>query len=530
MTATTRPTSTRPTSPTLGAVSVLAPLTRHLARWVWDTLCEAWWVARCLPRLVLVLLVATGLAIWAGHLLAGSGTGLGLAGLLAWPSWGPTSWLRVSDRAAARSHRRTWDFVAVAVGLSTTRTTTDGSVQVVPRLLRRGTTTREGVATLRLRYAPGQTLADVERSAPAIAAMLAGHSVRVAPDGPTRAIVTLALRDQLHTTTYTPRPVAKGGHPLASVEVGRTMSGQPWTVNARVHSLVAGATGSGKGSVMWSLLLALGPAVTAGTVRLVGIDLKAGMELIHGRGMFSAVATTPEEAVAVLEREADLMAHRAHGMAGHARSHAPSEQAPHVLVVIDELAALTSYITDRDLMRRADAALRLLLTQGRAPGWTVWAWVQDPRKDTVPMRNLFPQMIGLRLKDTLETDMVLGEGRSRTAPCHHIADTQPGTGYAITEDGHATKLRAHYATDEQIHATALAFPTAHPLGIPDLEPSPDPLTPWTRSARTPTSDPAQLHDTDTTERTEQKQRKPRSPRAPRAPRDSTATAPRGEVA
>jgi S-DNA-T family DNA segregation ATPase FtsK/SpoIIIE len=169
-------------------------------------------------------------------------------------------------------------------------------------------------------------------------------------------------------------------------------------VDARAHTLVAGVTGAGKASVMWSLLIGLGPVVRAGLVRLVGVDLKAGMELTHARGMFSAVATTPEQAVAILEREADLLANRADTMAGHQRSHTPTPASPHVLVVVDELAALTAYIADPMLRRRADTALRLLLTQGRAPGVSVWAWVQDPRKDTVPMRNLFPHMFGLRIK------------------------------------------------------------------------------------------------------------------------------------
>ncbi len=37
------------------------------------------------------------------------------------------------------------------------------------------------------------------------------------------------------------------------------------------------------------------------------------------------------------------------------------------MVVVDEMAALTAYCGDRDLKRRAEAALQLLLSQGRAP-------------------------------------------------------------------------------------------------------------------------------------------------------------------
>ena len=135
---------------------------------------------------------------------------------------------------------------------------------------------------------------------------------------------------------------------------------------------------------------------------------------------------------------------------------------------------MTAYITDAQLRRRADAALRILLTQGRAPGWSVWAWVQDPRKDTVPMRNLFPQMVGLRLKDAFETEMVLGEAATKTAPCHRIDPRHPGTGYAVTEDGSVSKVRAHYANDDLIHHINGQYPARHVLPAVSLAPAPDP--------------------------------------------------------
>ena len=497
---------------------------RRAALVAWETAREAWWVIRCLPHLALVLLAATVLALAGGHLLTGSGSGVGLGFLLAWPRLGWSSWLEVSDRATNRAHRRFWVGNATACGLSVHHPGQGREGRTVPHLLRRGTTCRGGVARLRFRLAAGQTLDDVDRAAPALASLLGGHSVRVAADGPTRAVVTLALRDLLVHPTHTPPPtetVAPGCHPLGSVALGRTLTGDPWTADARAHTLVAGMTGAGKASVMWSLLIALGPSVRAGTVRLVGVDLKAGMELTHAQKMFSALATTPEQAVAILEREADLLAKRADAMAGVERSHTPTKESPHVLLVVDELAALTAYIADPLLRRRADTALRLLLTQGRAPGVSVWAWVQDPRKDTVPMRNLFPQMIGLRLKDAFETEMVLGEAATRTAPCHRIDPRHPGTGYAITEDGTATKVRAHYAPDHLIHQMAAEHPTPHRLPAVSVTETPDRVdadrapatsrpvdepvaapTPWSSSTTAPAASAP-------------RRRKPRKPRTPR---------------
>jgi S-DNA-T family DNA segregation ATPase FtsK/SpoIIIE len=500
-------------------------LLRATALWVWDLVREAWWVARCLPRLVLLLLTLTALALLGGHHLLGSTTGAGLGLLLAWPRLSYGSWLDVTDRATARSHRRYWPGNATAVGLSVHTPGSGSTTRRVPRLLRKGTTCRGGVARLRFRLAAGQTMDDVDRAAPALAALLAGHSVRVAPDGPTRAVVTLALRDLLAHPTTTPHPgdtLTVGRHPLEAVPLGRTLTGEPWSVDARAHTLVAGMTGAGKASVMWSLLIGLGPAVRAGLVRLVGVDLKAGMELTHAQPMFSALATTPEQAVAILEREADLLANRADAMAGHQRTHTATPTSPHVLVVVDELAALTSYIADPMLRRRADTALRLLLTQGRAPGVSVWAWVQDPRKDTVPMRNLFPQMVGLRLKDAFETEMVLGEAATRAAPCHRINPRHPGTGYAITEDGTATKVRAHYADDHLIHAVARDYPTPHRLPDASLAPPADPLAVVRQAAPAPASAAAVSEERPSAASTP-RQRRPRKPRTARASTRATAT-------
>jgi S-DNA-T family DNA segregation ATPase FtsK/SpoIIIE len=52
---------------------------------------------------------------------------------------------------------------------------------------------------------------------------------------------------------------------------------------------------------------------------------------------------------------------------------------------------------DRDAKRRIAAALSLLLSQGRAVGVTVIGAVQDPRKEILTVRDLFPTRIALRL-------------------------------------------------------------------------------------------------------------------------------------
>jgi DNA segregation ATPase FtsK/SpoIIIE, S-DNA-T family len=107
--------------------------------------------------------------------------------------------------------------------------------------------------------------------------------------------------------------------------------------------------------------------------------------------------------------------------------------------------------------------LSLLLSQGRGVGVLVVGALQDPRKDILPFRDLFPTRIALRLTEASHVDMVLGDGaRDRGAVCDQIPDSQPGVGY-VALDGvrEPVRVRAGYVTDEDIAAMAAAYPTRH---------------------------------------------------------------------
>nr|WP_244893127.1 FtsK/SpoIIIE domain-containing protein [Agreia bicolorata] len=249
--------------------------------------------------------------------------------------------------------------------------------------------------------------------------------------------------------------------------MGVESSGRPWSVRLGPHTLVAGSSGSGKASMIWSLLLGLAPAIRSNLVQVHGIDLKGGMELTMGRKLLTSYATDPAEAVYLLEDVVQQMKKRAGELAGKSRQHIATPESPHILVVIDELAALTAYLSNRQLQQRANVAIALLCSQGRAPGFTVFACLQDPRKETLPSRGLFTQTIGLRLRDAMETSMVLGEGmREKGALCHQIPSTLPGIAYAVPEDGgDPIRVRAGHATDELITQVADAFEAPHHIEI-----------------------------------------------------------------
>ncbi len=102
-------------------------------------------------------------------------------------------------------------------------------------------------------------------------------------------------------------------------------------------------------------------------------------------------------------------------------------------------------------------ALSRILTKGRALGIVVVAFLQDPRKEILPMRGLFTQTVALRLRSRDEVAMVLSDGMADAAPAHRINPNQQGTGFVIAEDGQVTRVRADFWSDSEIRSTATQY-------------------------------------------------------------------------
>jgi DNA segregation ATPase FtsK/SpoIIIE, S-DNA-T family len=237
------------------------------------------------------------------------------------------------------------------------------------------------------------------------------------------------------------------------------------------HILIAGSTGGGKSGVEWAIIHALSPGIRSGLVQLWGIDPKGGMEFAMGQHLFARYCygdVDPDAAedkkklsasyahafADVLEEAVSIMQDRQTRLRGVTRLIEPSNDEPLIVVLVDELAALTAYVGDRDAKRRIRDALQLLLSQGRAVGVTVIAALQDPRKDVLPFRDLFPARIALRLTERDQVDMTLGDGyRARGARCDRIPVGLPGVGYVV-EDGipEPARIRFPYLTDDHIDA------------------------------------------------------------------------------
>ncbi|WP_063057652.1 FtsK/SpoIIIE domain-containing protein [Nocardia sienata] len=263
------------------------------------------------------------------------------------------------------------------------------------------------------------------------------------------------------------------GVDLEAVPVGVTEDHDVWRLRVLYgHILLAGATGSGKGSVLWSLLNGLGPAIKAGLVDVWLADPKGGAEFGRGENrLFVRFAVDSESILGMLSEAEHVMRERLSRMrTAGLRKLVPSADEPLIVIIIDEAASLSAYAT-REEQNEFRRLTGLLLSQGRAAGVSVVAALQDPSKETMPNRQLFPIRIGLRLDEPTQTTMVHGQGaRDRGARCDEISEHTPGVGY-VGEDGtrEFVRVRAYWVSDTDADRIVDTYAPA----LPDLAPQAD---------------------------------------------------------
>jgi DNA segregation ATPase FtsK/SpoIIIE, S-DNA-T family len=472
----------RDTSPLrLNIAKVHVPLSAVLAAWAGRKLAQT---LGTLLRLVLARpwLLVLLVAMWLGGRVV---DGHGIAALLAlllmltallvvwWAGW-PESF---TCQAAWRLrgfwrgwvvYRASWMAAMATTGLAVCM---DGD-EYLPRRVRvasTGTVDRVEVAML-----PGQVLEDWTSVAPRLAQTFGAQECRVRTTKHRQRLeLWFLIRDPLTDAVQplVPETGRDGGVDLGALPVALCEDGTTYRLRLLgTHVLVVGATGAGKGSVVWSTLHALGPAIRDGLVSVWCLDPKGGMELAPGRGLFARfVYGDPDEETStssggagggsyevefarVLEDAVLVMRRRQSALRGKTRLHTATVAEPLVLVVVDEIASLTAYVVDRDAKRRIAAALSLLLSQGRAVGVSVIGAVQDPRKEILTVRDLFPTRIALRVSEPEHVGLVLGQGaRDRGARCDRIPESLPGIGY-VGVDGRAEPVRVRFGhvTDDHI--------------------------------------------------------------------------------
>lgn len=290
---------------------------------------------------------------------------------------------------------------------------------------------------------------------------------------------------------------------MSALKIGINDKGVPVRFDTKAHTLLIGASGAGKGSVIWSII---GGLKDNDNVDIYGIDLKGGIEFQSNPAMFRDIGTTPNEAYRILNEMATISRVRASKLGEinqivsqkvkeakekgedlsqlnfklH-RSWTPGildpytvdidgytfngvDVAPYtitdygenVYLIFDEINAFFdgSVISNKKDVASITGSIIEVLTRGRAAGVNMFAAGQNPRKQFLPSRELFQQTIVLRVKSALDQDMVI-EGSSVRTPCYDGSGPEwaykasPGRG-VIATDGGTSYFRAYYPDDQTI--------------------------------------------------------------------------------
>jgi len=357
------------------------------------------------------------------------------------PRWSGT----MADCGLTREHRKTGE-------------------QLVPRLLRvrsYSTTTD----TVHLRMVRGQSIEDYEARLSALRDAFRAERVGVERVRP-RVLALIVQRGESFTEVI-PAPEIPSGPDavdLTSMYIGDDEFGADLRIALQgQHIFCAGASRAGKNSLGWGLLRTLAPMVRAGLVRLWVVDPKQ-MEFAKLAGVAHRYAADQDDCLDLLtDYVTDMQTRQALLRDKGRRKAAVTTETPLDLLILDEMAALTAF---SDHVREVRKLISLIGSQGLASGNVMVGFVQDPTKDTVPVRDYFTTRLCLRVTVAAQVDMVLGEdARKRGALADEIPNV-PGTagiGYIIRPHTRAPlRFRLAYVDDAEVDELITALRTPPP--------------------------------------------------------------------
>lgn len=155
------------------------------------------------------------------------------------------------------------------------------------------------------------------------------------------------------------------------------------------HLLIAGATGTGKSTMLNTILISFLWRNPPEKVKLLLVDLKGGLELGaygHAPHLLAPIVTEPGEVLpalktfkAEIDKRQEFLRGKAANMQDWNKKH-PTQRLPYILLVIDELAQI---MYDREIRRDAEAWLAGLMAVSRAAGGHVILCTQSPRREVV---------------------------------------------------------------------------------------------------------------------------------------------------
>ena len=305
----------------------------------------------------------------------------------------------------------------------------------------------------RFRLARGQTITDVIARIPAIESGLGTFrgAVRVYPTPDDRANrFELRVLDSDPHADAIPWPGPSITSVTEPAELGPFEDASPCRVLfLRRHVLFGGSTGSGKSG---GLNVLMGNLTACPDVVIWAIDLKRGMELGPWTECIDRLATTPEQATALLRDAVAVIEGRAEYLASAGRrTWEPSPEMPALVIVIDEYAELAEEAPEA--LNYADTIARL----GRALAVTLVAATQRPTQKVMGQGAVRSQMdlrICFRVREQRDVDLVLGQGMLKAGWNAHKLNA-PGK-FLISAPEHdiPRRARAYLVTDQMVAETS----------------------------------------------------------------------------
>ncbi|WP_243719724.1 FtsK/SpoIIIE domain-containing protein [Actinomadura sp. KC06] len=426
----------------------------HAEWWPWlvgVTTATAWALAAFGERVGLALRIeriyAAAVAMSAGGWLAAA-TALGVtfrplplillgAGFPLAVPW----WVHRRRRAKVRVDRQlaAWPEIAQAIGLA-------GS---------RAQSAAVDVWGWRARFAlaRGQTIQDVIGKVPAIESALGTFrgAVRVAPTRDDKANrFELRVLDSDPHADAIPWP----GPSVSSITEPIDLGPFEDATNARVlllrrHGLFGGVAGSGKSG---GINVLMGNLSACRDVVVWAIDLKRGMELQPWASCIDRLATTPEQARAMLRDAVTILEARADWLAAQGRRvWEPTPELPALVIVVDEYAELADDAPD------AASDTDSIARRGRAVAVTLIAATQRPTQKAMGKGAVRSQMdvrVSFRVRERKDVDLILGQGMLNAGWHAHTLNA-PGK-FLLSAPEHDTprRARAYLLTDAIVAQTA----------------------------------------------------------------------------
>jgi S-DNA-T family DNA segregation ATPase FtsK/SpoIIIE len=313
----------------------------------------------------------------------------------------------------------------------------------------------------RLRLARGQTIADVTARIPALESALGTFrgALRVYPtrdDKANRCELRVLGTDPHAEAIPWPGPSARSI--TQPIDLGPFEDADSCRVLfLRRHALLAGTTGSGKSGGLNALM---GTLAACGDVVIWAIDLKKGMELGPWAPCIDRLATTPDQAAALLtDAVAILQARAAHLATTGGRVWEPSPDMPALVIIVDEYAELADEAADA--MSNTDTIARL----GRAVAVTIVAATQRPTQKSMGQGAVRSQMdtrICFRVRERRDVDLVLGQGMLNAGLNAHTLNA-PGK-FLVSAPEHTAprRARAYLVTDADVARTVARFGASRP--------------------------------------------------------------------